>query len=231
MYALLLEHFVRFHSIMFKDTQDQTTCAKFACRGSTSNAELERIARQHNPNLAEATRLDEKNILERGFDVATDWLQNKQLFGIKGYQWVAIIVTLGTITIAGCCWWQRKTVEKAATVTVQAVSQRLQRVHQTGDITAAFRRKASMPRGNGASQSMSYAEGGRFVPMTPDGGDPYQIPPKQKNGSGHGMPSAAGGHVASMPPGSSDPYHIATESSDPYQIPPKQHRASGTGAP
>lgn len=132
------------------------------CRASTSESELERVSSQHNPDLAEATRLDEKNILEEGLEFAKDWLKNEQLFGIKGFQWVAIIVTIGTISIVTFCFCCRKNIEKAATVPIQAVSQRLARVRENGGLTAAFRK--NRPPERRPQRSGSAAPGGVFVP-------------------------------------------------------------------
>lgn len=68
-----------------------------------------------------------------------DWLKGKQILGIKGYQWVAIIVTLGSVFFASCCFWQRGNIIKAGTVPVRAVSQRLARARANGGVAAVFR--------------------------------------------------------------------------------------------
>lgn len=136
-----------------------------SCRGSTTEDELNRIARQHNPDLAEATRLDEKNILEQGLQFATDWLQNEQLFGIKGFQWVAILVTIGAISICTFCFCCRKNIEKAATVPIQAVSQRLQRARENGGFTAAFNRNRPETAEHRMKRQASSAHVGVYVPQ------------------------------------------------------------------
>ena len=194
------------------------------CRGATTEAELERVARQHNPDLAEATRLDEKNILEQGLQFAKDWLQSKQLFGIKGFQWVAILVTIGAISICTFCFCCRKNIEKAATVPIQAVSQRLQRARDNGGFTAAFNRNRPETAEHRKKRHAASAHGGVYVPQVSGAGAhpnhtkssyrsgdyPQQGPPvKESYASG-----SAGGVVLPPrgPPPNADPYDPANYS-------------------